>query len=214
MTDDKTSAREFDSVMFDMDGTLWDAVDSYCAIWNKCIDECCPEVKKVDRATLSKLMGKPLDYIYDQLIGLAAPREDFMKRLDANEAIIMPEMGGRLYADVKEAISELAKRYKLFMVSNCTRRGLPVFLEFTGLKPYFTDAISMGDTGLEKDANIAILKERHGLKSPLYVGDTEGDCRSAHAAGVPFAWASYGFGRDVRDAEYTLHTIKDLTTIC
>ena len=25
---------KFDSLIFDMDGTLWDAVDSYCEIWN------------------------------------------------------------------------------------------------------------------------------------------------------------------------------------
>ena len=25
---------KFDSLIFDMDGTLWDAVDSYVAVWN------------------------------------------------------------------------------------------------------------------------------------------------------------------------------------
>ena len=32
--------RKYDSLLFDMDGTLWDAVDSYCAIWNAAIDVC------------------------------------------------------------------------------------------------------------------------------------------------------------------------------
>ena len=214
MKDTETNAGLFDSLMFDMDGTLWDAVDSYCAIWNACIDECCPDVKKVDRATLSAMMGKPLDFIYNTLIGNAAPTEKFMERLDANEAILMPKLGGRLYPGVTETISELSKRYRLFMVSNCTHRGLPVFLEFTGLKPYFTDAVSFGETGHEKDVNIAMLMERYGLKAPLYIGDTQGDCRSSHAAGVPFAWAKYGFGKDVNDAEYTLNSITDLTKIC
>lgn len=39
-----TTERKFDSLLLDMDGTLWDAVDSYCAIWNAAIDESCAQV--------------------------------------------------------------------------------------------------------------------------------------------------------------------------
>ncbi len=31
--------KNYDSVIFDMDGTLWDAVDSYCRVWNATIAE-------------------------------------------------------------------------------------------------------------------------------------------------------------------------------
>ena len=99
------------------------------------------------------------------------------------------------------------------MVSNCTADGLPVFLEYTGLRPLFTDTISYGENGQEKDHNIALLVRRHGLKAPLYIGDTAGDCRCSHSAGVPFAWASYGFGTGVTDADYTLGCISDLLKI-
>lgn len=46
------------------------------------------------------------------------------------------------------------------------------------------------------------------------MGDIRSDCSDAHAAGVPFAWASYGFGNDVTEADYILRTIEDLLTIC
>ena len=36
--------------------------------------------------------------------------------------------------------------------------------------------------------------ERNGIAHPLYIGDTQGDCDEAHRAGVPFAFAAYGFG--------------------
>lgn len=205
--------QKFDSLLFDMDGTLWDAVESYCAVWNATIDRICPEVPHVVYGTLSKMMGMPLRTIFDTLIGSEVPFEPFFKELLRDEAQLMPRLGGKLYPGVKETIATLSRHHNLIMVSNCNADGLPTFLRYTGLEPYFSDHISYGETGREKDYNIALMVQRHALKAPLYIGDTAGDCRSAHAAGVPFAWASYGFGRDVVDVDYTLHSITDLLKI-
>ena len=38
------------------------------------------------------------------------------------------------------------------------------------------------------------MVRRHGLKRPLYIGDTQGDYNAAVKAGVPFLHAAYGFG--------------------
>ena len=35
---------------------------------------------------------------------------------------------------------------------------------------------------------------RNHLQHPVYVGDTMGDANAAREAGIPFIWASYGFG--------------------
>lgn len=201
----------FDSYLFDMDGTLWDAVDSYCAVWNRTIADCNVPASPVTRVRLETLMGKPLDHIYSCLIGGSTDRSLFMRRLDENERIMMPVIGGRLYNGVKETLHALAARgARLFMVSNCQADGLPTFIRFNGLDEFFTDTLSFGSTGNEKDVNIKYLVERYNLISPLYIGDTAGDCHSAHAAGVPFAWATYGFGRDVKDYEYKIDNIEEL----
>ena len=205
---------EYDSLLFDMDGTLWDAVDSYCAVWNATIARMCPRVPAVTRAALEGMMGKPLRTIYDALVGpgFDSPYDVFFAELLRDEDRLMPVLGGKLYPGVMETIRTLAEDYKLFMVSNCNAGGLPVFLDFTGLKPYFTDHISYGDTGCDKDRNIALMVQRHGLRAPLYIGDTEGDRRAAHAAGVPFAWAAYGFGR-AEQPDLTLNSIAQLPTL-
>lgn len=203
--------QDFDSYLFDMDGTLWDAVDSYCAIWNRTIEDCHACVSPVTRVRLEKLMGKPLDYIYSCLIGENIDKNMFMKRLDENERAMMPLIGGRLYNGVRETLHALAERgARLFMVSNCQADGLPTFIRFNGLDGLFIEALSFGGTGKEKDVNIRYLVERYNLVSPLYVGDTEGDCEYAHAAEVPFAWASYGFGRDVKGYQYKIDNIEEL----
>lgn len=203
--------RYFDSYIFDMDGTLWDAVDSYCAVWNRTVADCGADVAPVTRKHLEALMGRHLDFIYSSLIGDSADKTMFMDRLEKNERAMMPTMGGRLYDGVRHTLASLAARgARLFMVSNCQADGLPTFISFNGFDGLFTDTLSFGATGKEKDANIKYLVERYNLKAPLYIGDTEGDCLHAHVAGVPFAWAAYGFGRDVTGYEYKIDKIEDL----
>ena len=52
------------------------------------------------------------------------------------------------------------------------------------------------------------MVEKHGLKNPVYVGDTALDAKSAAQAGVPFIHANYGFGQ-VEDAPQ-LEALADL----
>lgn len=204
----------FDSILFDMDGTLWDAVDSYCAVWNRTIADFGLSARPVERPQLAPLMGKPLMEIYDRLVGDKADPGRFIAALTANERDMMPALGGVLYPGVEATLAALSDGHRLFMVSNCGADGLPNFMRFTGLGHLFTDMRSFGQTGKEKDANIRDLVERYSLEQPLYVGDVASDCADAHRAGVPFAWARYGFGTDVPGADYTLGAVSDLLTIC
>lgn len=204
----------FDSYIFDMDGTLWDAVDSYCAVWNRTNRELGIEGADVYRAALEPLMGLPLTEIYDRLIGRSVDRNRYFEALTRNEDLMMPELGGILYPDVPDTLAELERRgAKLFMVSNCGPDGLPNFLRFTGLSGLITDALSLGSTGLDKADNMKTIIDRYNLTSPVYVGDTAGDCASTHAAGLPFVWAAYGFGKDVPDADYTIDSFSRLLDI-
>lgn len=204
--------RKFDSIIFDMDGTLWDAVDSYCEIWNATLTATGINRPPVVREDLIKLMGMTLDRIVSILVPEAVGNRAFLDALQNNECTMMPRLGGRLYPGVKDLMPILARHYKLYMVSNCFSDGLPTFLDYTGLKPYISDHLSFGNNGLDKAANIGIMVERHGLKAPMYVGDTEGDCISSHKAGVAFAWVSYGFGT-VDNPDFILKNFDDLKTL-
>ncbi len=205
----------FDSIIFDMDGTLWDAVDSYAAIWNKTLKDCRVERRPVTRSELIALMGKPLKVIASILVpGLGGEElEAFFTRLEANDLEMMPRLGGRLYPGVADTLRELAGcGLPLFLVSNCGPEGLPMFMDYTGLRPFFRDWLSYGSTGCDKDVNIRALVERYNLQKPLYVGDTVGDLRSTRRAGASFAWASYRFGLDFNPAEadIVLKSFSDL----
>ena len=121
---------KFDSIIFDMDGTLWDAVDSYCQIWNTTFEQF--ELKQVvTRDELLKCMGMPIDEIFRQIIKVDVDPQKYLELLDKNEQEMMPILGGKLYTGVAEGIKFLSPHYKLFMVSNCGADGLKNFLSFT-----------------------------------------------------------------------------------
>ena len=129
-----------DALIFDMDGTLWDAVDSYARIWNTTFEQAgITDVPRVTRQVLMREMGKHLEYIIEDI----APGHDsdgrFLQLLNANEATMMPGLRGRLFDGVVETIPELARRLPLFMVSNCGPLGLDNFLDVNGLRPYFKE---------------------------------------------------------------------------
>ncbi len=204
---------KFDGYIFDMDGTLWDAVGSYCAIWNATIAQTGLRSPQVSYDRLVPLMGRPIGDIMRVLVGDVPAREEFLERLFANESSMMPVLGGRLYPGVRETLEELSRNSRLFMVSNCGPDGIRNFLKFTGLGEIMTDHLSFGENGCEKDVNIRTIVERYNLRKPLYVGDVQRDCDESHRAGVPFAWASYGFGTDVVGAEFVLRAPEDLLNL-
>lgn len=198
-----------DSIIFDMDGTLWDAVDSYCAIWNATSDSLGIS-RRVTRADLLDGMGQTLDRIINKVFGHDfSLREPYLKALLKNEKEMTVKLGGRLYPGVAEGIARLSEKFRLLMVSNCGADGLKNFLAFTGLGPYMTDTLTNGETGYDKAENISLIIKRNNLRNAVYVGDTAHDCESAHRAGIPMVYAAYGFG-ECHDADYTINSFPEL----
>lgn len=203
----------YDAYIFDMDGTLWDAVDGYCEVWNATIDSFGLDCRRIDRELLFTQMGQPLDVIMDALIPGIYDRSEFMRRMKEFEADIVPARGGVLYPHVTEVIENLRDRGAgIYLVSNCGASGLRNFFSYTGLGPLFDDSGAHGINGLCKADNIALMVSRHALKRPVYVGDTQLDIDSAHKAGVPAVWCAYGFG-SAEGAEHTIDRFDQLLEI-
>ena len=91
-------------------------------------------------------------------------------------------------------LAALSETRPLFIVSNCLDGYIECFLESSGLAARFRDWACEGSTGLKKAGNIALICRRHGLRRPVYVGDTRMDEQSAREAGCLFIHAAYGFG--------------------
>ena len=85
-----------------------------------------------------------------------------------------------------------------------------MFLKYHQLGKYFLDFENPGRTGLTKGENIKLIIERNRLNNPVYVGDTEGDLKAARLAGIPFIYASYGFG-EVSEYDYYIKALDELS---
>lgn len=198
----------FDSLIFDMDGTLWDAVDSYCKIWDITFSQM-EKDQTVSRQELLECMGMPINEIFHKIVKVDVDEQKYLALLDKNERDMMPILGGKLYNGVFEGIKLLSTKYRLYMVSNCGADGLNNFLSFTKLKPYFSGTLTHGETLLSKAENIKLLISQHNLRHAVYVGDTQGDCNAAHEAGIPMVFAKYGFGR-CENAEYEIESFPQI----
>lgn len=209
---------KFDGILFDLDGTLWDATAQIAAAWSEVIagahDALAPYGKgaPVTPADSRALCGRTMDDITDMLFGDYPDKQALADRCYSHENDYLAEHPGIVYPGVPEALAALSGKVPLFVVSNCQSGYIETFLQGTGLAPYFSDYLSFGDTGLPKWNNIRRMCEKHGLKRPVYVGDTQGDADAAAAAGVPFAHVRYGFG-EVEDAAISLGSPDELVSL-
>ena len=98
------------------------------------------------------------------------------------------------YPAIRETMEILKKKYRLFIVSN-SQQGYPeVCMEKIGISDLIEGHLCFGDTGTSKGKTIRTLMARHGVSSAVYIGDTQGDYEATVEAGIPFIWATFGFG--------------------
>jgi len=205
---------KFDSIIFDVDGTIWDTTPVVAVAWNHAIDKACPGQKYVTADVLKGQFGKTMDVIANNLFPEISKQQqsDLMKFCCEQEHIELTKCTDDLrYSGLNETFEVLAKKIPLFIVSNCQAGYIEIVIEKTGIKPLIKDFECYGDTGKGKAENITLLIERNNLKNPVYVGDTQGDYEACQKAAVPFIWASYGFGKPDDDGYlYKIDSLKDL----
>jgi len=184
-----------DSIIFDMDGTLWDAVDTYAESWNIVFRELGID-KVIIREELAKMVGWEGKKVWNAIMpGYPVERqEEIYGKVNEVRKVLLPQKGGVLYDGVKEGLAELATKYQLFIVSNCAKGIIRLFIDWAGIDEHIIDEVAYGTNYMPKHHNIKILVDKHQLKNPVYVGDTEGDGEQSRLAGLPFVFVSYGFG--------------------
>ncbi len=188
---------EFESLIFDIDGTLWDSRALVAEGFNLQLREEGLGHLSTDAETLRPLFGKVMKEIGDALFpGIPVPeRYELMSRCMERENRYLEENECRIgYPGVKETLEKLAEKHRLFIVSN-SQKGYPeLCMEKLGLNHLFEGHLCYGDTGTCKGLTIKKLMDDYKITSACYIGDTRGDQEAAEMAGISFIHCRYGFG--------------------
>ncbi len=191
-----------DGILFDLDGTLWDACVNAAASWQSTLRRLTGSDMGIDLEAIRKMMGHSLSEITAEFF---PDRQDIAARLVAecvrDEAEYLKLHGGKLYPGVAELLKTASGKLPLFIVSNCSFGYIESFLDFSGLKEYIEEYLHPDLTGRSKAGNISLLAEKYSLRSPVYVGDTHMDRDAALEAKCPFIHAAYGFEPELEWAD-------------
>jgi phosphoglycolate phosphatase len=189
--------KNIDSIIFDLDGTLWDASVTCAKAWNKSLQQTGNEDHAVTESAVRSFSGLRIEIILKQYFAFIPENKhrELLEFYRLNEADLIKRLGGELFPHVKEVLLALSKQYKLFIVSNCLVGYIENFILFNELQNIFSDFESSGNTGLAKSDNIKLIIERNRLHNPVYLGDTQWDQEAASKANIPFIYAGYGFGK-------------------
>ena len=206
---------EFESLIFDIDGTLWDSRALVAEGYNRQLQKEGLSHLAVTAERLTPLFGKVKEEIGDVLFAsIPRPeRYDLMTRCMASENAYLRNHPCPIgYPGVRETLEILAKRHRLFIVSNCERGYPELCMEKLGLTDLIEGNLCFGDTGTSKGKTIRTLMERHNIGSCVYIGDTQGDRDACKEAGIPFIFAAYGLG-EVDSYDAKIGKIEDLLTM-
>ena len=202
-------------VIFDLDGTLWDASVPVSDSWNVVIEKEVGKEYTLSSEDIMKYMGLTMTEIADRHFGFLPEKEryELSHKCEVFENGYITEHGGTLFDGVEETLAKLKDMgVPMAVVSNCQEGYVKAFLDSMDMWKYFVDYEEWGRTFLLKADNIKLVMERNGAAKGIYVGDIQKDSDAAHKAGIDCIYASYGFG-EINDAVATLRSFDELPAV-
>ena len=189
---------EFESLIFDIDGTLWDSRAIVAEGYNAQLAEEGLDQFRMDEDILKTVFGKVNTEIANILFASLPEEERYplLERCMERENQFLYENECKIgYPKVKETLEKLHEKHRLFIVSN-SQCGYPeLCMQKLGVEHLFSGHLCFGQTLVCKGETIKKLMADHNITSACYVGDTQGDLDAAERAGMPFIYCTFGFGQ-------------------
>ena len=205
-----------DAVILDLDGTLVDTLDDFCAALNGTLaDLPAPyATHRVDRATVAELVGKGSEHLIKNVLTLAdlaagsahgavsveAPTslqaqawqhyQRHYRALNGQHATVFP--------GVLTGLEQLkARGLKLACLTNKPHEFAVLLLKAKRLDGFFEHTFGGDSFAFKKPHPLPLLKTCEALGSvparTLMVGDSSNDAQAARAAGCPVLLVTYGY---------------------
>lgn len=201
-------------ILFDLDGTLWEVIDSTFYSANEIVKKY--HLPEISKETVLKVFGLNKSesaklYFPDLPFVESSKLLDEMARMNIE---YLTKQRGHLYPDLESTLQK-CKEYSLFIVSNTAEvKYIEAFLSSSKLNSYFKDYIAASSLNISKKEAILRIIEKYHLEkeNTVYIGDTKKDLEAATQAGIPFIQARYGFGEDLK-TKYFINKFSTLPTV-
>ena len=191
---------KYEAILFDLDGTLWDANESCTEGWNAVLERLNYK-DRIDVSGMNSVTGKSMDDCIDILLpGIRNKHPDIKDLLVISEKEAIERSGASIYPDVLKKTVELSNRCKVFIVSNCQEWYLKKFIEYSCLGPVLSGWDCYGSSKTEKHSMISTIKTKNNINTVVYIGDTLHDKESAESSNTDFIQVTYGFGDPIENA--------------
>lgn len=203
----------FDTVVFDLDGTLLDTLEDLATSVNHALTS--HGLPARTPKEVRSFLGNGIRYLMEHAAGDAAKSENFEEVFQSfREHYVRHCLDCTApYTGIIYMLDALKRKgVKMAIVSNKLHPAVQELNEYF-FKKYITSAVGESATVRRKpnpDAVLAALKELGSSpENALYVGDSEVDLETANNAGVRCALVLWGF----RDEEF-LRTLPGVYAIC
>ena len=220
---DKDKVKEFienaksvninNSVIFDLDGTLWEVIESTYNSANIIAKKY--NLNEISRETICKVFGLTKEdaaklYFPNLELNSGINLLNEVSKINIDN---LKKNGGNIYPDVKEVLNKLSKSYDLYIVSNTGKiEYIEAFLNSAKVKDCFKDYIASGSLNMNKKDAIEKLIKDNSIEKAVYIGDTIIDLEASEYNNIPFIYAKYGFGNEIK-TKYSINGIKELPNI-
>ncbi len=196
------SASMYQTILFDLDGTLTDSKEGILRCVQYALEQCgCPEP---DAAKLHPFIGPPLLDSFQNLWGMTPAQATFAVEQYRVRFAKIGMFENAVYDGIPALLQQLqAAGYRLAVATSKPEVYTLQILEHFHLTSYF-DVIAGSDIHREGETKADIIRlalQRMGLpeQNPPYtvmIGDRKHDLLGAHACGLPCIGVAYGYAPD------------------
>ncbi len=198
------------AIFFDLDGTLWDALNQITISWNLTMEKF-HYPYRFSLEDVKSIMGLTPEETCQLLFKDKSLKEglDIFHLLVIEEINYLSKHPGIIYENEDQVLSVLSAKYDLYVISNSDKGYIENYLSTCNKEKYFKGHICAGDLGLPKWKNILYVKKKEKIDEVIYVGDTLKDKIESERAHVKFIHAAYGFGK-IDDDQAKINNLREL----